>query len=160
MPNHNFNQKNSINTSQEKLDELDMENYRQLHNVVLKFSNNSIEIKKMFIATLTTIATILFTFFKENLSMDIILIYIFLAAIIVTLLFLMIDAYTYYYQSKLRIIMKNIVIDIKFRNNIIFNLKHEQIRKFHLLLKSVFNFSNNIYYFIILLSTLYLILHL
>lgn len=114
----------------------------------------------MFIATLTTIATILFTFFKENLSMDIILIYIFLAAIIVTLLFLMIDAYTYYYQSKLRIIMKNIVIDIKFRNNIIFNLKHEQIRKFHLLLKSVFNFSNNIYYFIILLSTLYLILHL
>lgn len=46
MPNHNFNQKNSINTSQEKLDELDMENYRQLHNVVLKFSNNSIEIKK------------------------------------------------------------------------------------------------------------------
>ncbi|WP_265882022.1 hypothetical protein, partial [Clostridium perfringens] len=71
MLNPNFNKKNSINTTQEKLDELDMENYRQLHNVVLKFSNNSTEIKKMFIATLTTISTILFTFFKEKLSLDI-----------------------------------------------------------------------------------------
>lgn len=28
--------------------ELNMEKYRQLHNVVLKFSNNSMEIKKLF----------------------------------------------------------------------------------------------------------------
>ena len=108
-----------INIEQHKIqDELDQENYRQLHNVVLNFSNNSIEIKKMCITALIAVPTILFSFLtKSDINHDLVVTMCKVLMIIITLFYL-IDSYTYYYQSKLRENMKSIENKIRKRNGL------------------------------------------
>lgn len=132
--------------------DLNMEKYRQLHNVVLNFSNNSIEIKKMCITTLSAIPAIIIAFFK-NINIT----YVIYILLCITLLFYFIDVYTYYYQKKLREIMKVIELNIKNSSNNSFELSQSLFSK--LIKNSFFNYSHLIYYLLIifLLISLFII---
>ncbi|WP_170075069.1 hypothetical protein [Paraclostridium dentum] len=107
-------------------DELDKENYRQLHNVVLNFSNNSIEIKKLCITAVIAVPTIFFNFFSnpKNITINLLNNICFILIVIVVLFYL-VDVYTYYYQKKLRDSMLNIENNIRKRHK----LKEKQISK-------------------------------
>lgn len=142
--------------------ELNMEKYRQLHNIVLSFSNNSIEIKKMCITTLIAIPTIFFAFFKDkDISIDMIK-YTCYGLLSITILFYFVDVYTYYYQKKLRDLMSDIEYKIKnvsnaCTENICLSCKNRK-KVIHRLKISLFNWSNLIYYLLFTLFIIFLII--
>ncbi len=73
----------------------------QLHKSTLNFSNQSFEIKKLWVVTLTALGTIVFGLGNFDFSSENISLYCGLSFSI-TLVFWMLDGYTYYYQKKLR----------------------------------------------------------
>ena len=141
--------------------ELNIEKYRQLHNVVLCFSNNSMEIKKLCVSTLVAVPTILFAFFKDkNITIDIIR-YTCFGLLAITILFYFVDVYTYYYQKKLRDLMSRIESEMKgFPDS---NIQNEcdrckNLKEVKSRLKiSLINWSNLIYYILFVLLVILLI---
>lgn len=153
-----------VKTSYEIEYELYMEKYKQLHSVVLNFSINSMELKKMCVTTLVAVVTILFAFFKDKPVTYIMIRNTCWGLFAITVLFYLVDVYTYYYQKKLRDIMsdlesqiKDLYVDINSQcdaasDNPDCCIKCKNRKKFIIRLKiSLLNWSNLIYYLIAIL---------
>lgn len=95
-----------------KEDDFDTMKIDQLHKVVMNFSSQSTEIKKMCITVEVAALTLITTIFRENYSELAFTILTLLILFLVPILFYGIDIYTYYYQDKLRGLM------LKYENNI------------------------------------------
>ena len=83
-------------------DEFNKSNIEQLHKVVLNFSGQSFEIKKMCVTVEIAALTLIATIFKDNYSTAAFITLLKLIAGLVPVFFYMIDLCTYYYQDKLR----------------------------------------------------------
>lgn len=82
-------------------DELDKISIDQMHKAVLQFSSNCFELKKLCATVLVSGATLIATFTDKQLDLS-----IFIAGVMVTLFFWLLDSQSYYYQEKLRANMK------------------------------------------------------
>lgn len=123
--------------------ELNMEKYRQLHNVVLKFSNNSMEIKKLFATAIGgTIAFFIPLMNKKSYTITTEAVQFIIIAII--LLFYIVDSYTYFYQKKLRGEMEKIENKIKHQDFVTSN----QCNTEELIFKALINWSHLPYYIV------------
>lgn len=94
-------------TDEEFQDENDKTSIDQLHKAVLQLSNNCFEIKKMCVTILVAAATLTATFTNRQLDTS-----IFVAGIIITGFFWILDSQSYYYQEKLRARMKELAEDM------------------------------------------------
>ncbi len=92
-------------------DELDWNQANQYHSAVLKISDNSFEIKKLSIVTITAFITVLVKFTNDKLDLS-----VFISSYLIIFMFWFIDSVTYYYQVKLRINISNHLKNIKTRN--------------------------------------------
>ena len=84
-------------------DELDKLEIEQLHQVTLRLSANSFEIKKLCITVIVSASVLVASFTSRQLDLS-----IFLAAAIIISFFYILDVQVYYYQQKIRIRMKAI----------------------------------------------------
>ena len=82
-------------------DELARNNIDQLHKLVLQLSSNCFETKKLCATVIVGVATLVATFTGKELDIS-----LWVGAAIVTMLFWILDAQSYYYQEKLRARMK------------------------------------------------------
>ena len=82
-------------------DELDKLQIEQLHQVVLRLSVNSFEIKKLCITVIVSASVLVASFTDRKLDLS-----IFLAAAIIISFFYILDVQVYYYQQKIRIRMR------------------------------------------------------
>ncbi len=87
-------------------DELAKENLEQLHRAVLQISGNCFEIKKLCATIVVAAATLVATFTGRQLDVS-----LWVGAALVTMLFWVLDAQSYYYQEKLRARMKRLAED-------------------------------------------------
>ena len=92
---------NSRMPNEQLRDELDKLQIEQLHQVVLRLSANSFEIKKLCITVIVSASVLVASFTDRQLDSS-----IFLAAAIIIAFFYMLDVQVYYYQQKIRIRMK------------------------------------------------------
>ncbi|MCU5474216.1 MULTISPECIES: ABC transporter ATP-binding protein [Bacillus cereus group] len=99
-------------------DDFDTMKIDQLHKVVMNFSSQSIEIKKMCITVEVAALTLITTIFKGNYSEPSFTISTLLILFLVPILFYGIDIYTYYYQDKLRGVMLESENNIRKRNKL------------------------------------------
>ncbi|MBS9802956.1 hypothetical protein J4052_08255 [Bacillus toyonensis] len=99
-------------------DDFDTMKIDQLHKVVMNFSSQSIEIKKMCITVEVAALTLITTIFKGNYSEPSFTISTLLILFLVPILFYGIDIYTYYYQDKLRGVMLESENNIRQRNKL------------------------------------------
>ncbi|HDR8184936.1 TPA: hypothetical protein QC116_004393 [Bacillus thuringiensis] len=99
-------------------DDFDTMKIDQLHKVVMNFSSQSIEIKKMCITVEVAALTLITTIFKGNYSEPSFTISTLLILFLVPILFYGIDIYTYYYQDKLRGLMLESENNIRKRNKL------------------------------------------
>lgn len=99
-------------------DDFDTMKIDQLHKVVMNFSSQSTEIKKMCITVEVAALTLITTIFKGNYSELSFTILTLLILFLVPILFYGIDIYTYYYQDKLRGLMLESENNIRKRNKL------------------------------------------
>lgn len=100
-------------TDEEFQDESDKTSIDQLHKAVLQLSNNCFEIKKLCVTILVAAATLIATFTSRQLDTS-----IFVAGIIITGFFWILDSQSYYYQEKLRARMKELAEDMAGRREV------------------------------------------
>ena len=93
-------------------DGLDKISIDQMHKAVLQFSSNCFELKKLCATVLVSAATLIATFTNKQLDLS-----IFVAGLIVTLFFWLLDSQSYYYQEKLRAYMKIKAENLAARHN-------------------------------------------
>lgn len=141
----------SNNAYQTTLDDLSKENIRQLHNVVLNFSSQSTEIKKLFITVEIAVLSLIVTLFKDNYSNLYFIYSICITSIITTILFFIIDSTTYFYQDKLRYKMLKEENKIRARNNLELNDYPRSNNDLDRLKRSIFNTSHIIYYLLMII---------
>lgn len=112
----------------------------QLHNATLQFSKNTLEIKKLFATVVIGFFTIT-TGLPKNIAIEKQI----LILIVLTVLFWVLDAQSYYYQKKLRKQMEALENKIlgKKEDNICSVCKYYNIKNYF---KSIFNASMFIYY--------------
>lgn len=84
-------------------DELDRRQLDQLHAVVLQFSRNCFEIKKLCLTILVSASVFIVSMTAKQLNA-----WLFIGAAVVILFFYFLDVQSYFYQEKLRIVMKRI----------------------------------------------------
>ncbi len=118
-------------------DKIIFDSIQQLHNAVLQFSNNTMEVKKLFVSVLIAFFTIIVTMNPGITSLSKMQLII---LGIIDILFWMLDAQSYYYQKKLRQQITD--LQEKLRKNV--NPK-EKRSVFVLIRKSIFNMSMFIY---------------
>ncbi|MDD2776946.1 MAG: hypothetical protein PHU06_13400 [Gallionella sp.] len=92
-------------------DELDWKTLDQLHNATLQISGFCYEYKKFCITTEFVVLTFLVNFTKNNLAHV-----LFIAGLIIPVVFWILDAVAYFYQKKLRDMMNKVRSDIKTRH--------------------------------------------
>lgn len=80
-------------------DKIIFDSIQQLHNAVLQFSNNTMEVKKLFVSVLIAFFTIIITVNPSITSLSKMQLII---LGVIDILFWMLDAQSYYYQKKLR----------------------------------------------------------
>ena len=142
-------------------DELDKLQIEQLHQVVLRLSANSFEIKKLCITVIVSASVLVASFTDRQLDLS-----IFLAAAIIVAFFYMLDVQVYYYQEKIRIQMKVIHNSIIARNNYSYNTQGvgmpltERRSRFGRLLHAFFNPSMWPYAALVLADIILIILYL
>ncbi|WP_242225785.1 hypothetical protein [Bacillus cereus group sp. BfR-BA-01358] len=134
-------------------DDFDTMKIDQLHKVVMNFSSQSTEIKKMCITVEVAALTLITTIFKENYSEPSFTILTLLILFLVPILFYSIDIYTYYYQDKLRGVMFKYENNIRERNELDilteerFNTNNkERIRR------AIKSYSNMIYWALLIIA--------
>lgn len=110
-----MNVENDKNITEDDFDTMKID---QLHKVVMNFSSQSIEIKKMCITVEVAALTLITTIFKGNYSEPSFTISTLLILFLVPILFYGIDIYTYYYQDKLRGVMLESENNIRKRNKL------------------------------------------
>lgn len=81
-------------------DVLTIKKIDQLHNATSMFSKQSFEIKKVFLTIEVAALTLISNFVETELYLA-----LFVTALIIALIFYLLDSVTYYYQNKLRGIM-------------------------------------------------------
>lgn len=134
-------------------DDFDTMKIDQLHKVVMNFSSQSTEIKKMCITVEVAALTLITTIFKENYSEPSFTILTLLILFLVPILFYSIDIYTYYYQDKLRGVMFKYENNIRERNELDilteerFNTNNKE--RIHRAIKS---YSNMIYWALLIIA--------
>ncbi len=84
-------------------DDLDKQQIEQLHQVVLRLSANSFEIKKLCITVIVSAAVVFASFTDRQLGP-----FLFAAPAIIIAFFYMLDVQVYYYQMKIRLQMQQI----------------------------------------------------
>ncbi len=93
-------------------DEIDWKIIDQLHNATLNFSNKSLEVKKLFVASISIVIPSILKITKESLDLS-----IFVTLYCLIVIFWLLDSYTNYYQVKLRGKMDKKFEEILKRNN-------------------------------------------
>jgi len=142
-------------------DDCDKRQIEQLHRVVLNFSNQSFEMKKMSVTLEVPALTLVTTVFKDNLSDPLYVRIVLMVGIGIPLLFFIIDAITYYYQDKLRKQMHIIDNRIRIRHGLelVRNERFDKSRSVlgeicNRIFRSVFEDSSQIYLWQIVLALL------
>ena len=132
-------------------DELDKIHIDQLHKATLKFSEQSLETKKLCVTIVIGVFTLVAAFYDtKSGNPRMVLESLRLFGTLIPFLFLIVDAIMYYYQEKLRFTMKERVNNIRTRN---------QLKSFTpsrgregRIVRSIFNGANFIYLGLILIS--------
>lgn len=93
-------------------DDLDKQSIDQLHQVVLQFSGNCFESKKLCVTVLISASVLITSFTNKQLDTS-----FFVAGAIITAFFWMLDGYNYFYQDKLRARMKVLAENIAQRHS-------------------------------------------
>lgn len=133
-------EENYMSTLREKREmenKIKLDNIQQLHNAVLQFSNNTMEIKKLLVSVLIAFFTIVVAIdnkFETFADFHIII----LSVIII--LFWLLDAQSYYYQKKLRSRIS------KLQSELSESVKYEEVKTCKLVIISIFNVSMFIYW--------------
>jgi hypothetical protein len=91
-------------------DELDRTGIAQLHTMLLHISGNCFALKKLCATVLAGVETLLITITDHRLDPS-----LFVAGILITLAFWILDAQSYYYQEKLRDRMKQLANEMAAR---------------------------------------------
>ena len=94
-------------------DELDQQSIAQLHDVVLGFSKNCFELKKLCATVVGASLTLLAAFTADKIDPV-----FFVGSAVIIVFFLMADAQSYFYQEKVRIQMTVLQNGILQRNNL------------------------------------------
>lgn len=78
-------------------DTLDLKQIDQLHDVTLEFSKTSQELKKLAVGLVSTVPLLIFKLTNNQLDHA-----VFMAGSVIVVSFWLVDAYTYFYQEKVR----------------------------------------------------------
>lgn len=141
---------------------LDLKEIDQLHNSVLNFSKASIQIKGMLISLAAILAPILINLANNKLDYS-----LFVGMYLIIVVFWILDAFTYYYQEKLRFKMRNGFNAIRERsgldcskgkNKSYIISREEKQGQFCKVFHAFINLSQVFYYLLVLLNTLALCL--
>lgn len=114
----NLNDNDNVSNASISEDDFDKMQIDQLHKVVMNFSSQSTEIKKMCITVEVAALTLVTTVFKDSYSDSSFTNLVILILFSVPILFYGIDIYTYYYQDKLRASMYKHENEIRRRNGL------------------------------------------
>jgi hypothetical protein len=141
---------------------LDLRLIDQLHNSTLNFSKASLEIKKLLFVLFSIAIPVLIQVSDNKIDMS-----LFVSMYVCIILFWILDAFTYYYQEKLREKMDRVFLEIKKRNNCDYGLVNQNgvtIEKSRSkkgrLFRSLFNSSSLIMYpLLLIINTVGLILY-
>ncbi len=147
---------NTKNRKNEIEDNLNKDHIEQYHKAVLSFSNQSFEIKKMCVTVEIGAFTLVSSLFKDNYTDTTFISLIKVLSLLIPVLFYIVDIYTYFYQDKLRKLMYSEESLICKRHNIdkkpnkrFTKSKYSTLKR---LFRSIFAFSNFIYWGLLLLS--------
>lgn len=144
---------NVKNDTSIKEDDFDTMKIDQLHKVVMNFSSQSAEIKKMCITVEVAALTLITTIFKENYSELSFTILTLLILFLVPILFYGIDIYTYYYQDKLRGLMLEHENNIRKRNKLdTLTEKRFDTNNKERILRAIKSYSNMIYWALLIIA--------
>ena len=144
---------NVKNDTSIKEDDFDTMKINQLHNVVMNFSSQSVEIKKMCITVEIAALTLTTTIFKENYTELSFAILTLLILFLVPILFYGIDIYTYYYQDKLRGLMLEHENNIRKRNKLdTLTEKRFDTNNKERILRAIKSYSNMIYWALLVIA--------
>ena len=148
-------------------DEIALKIIDQLHNATNRFSSASLELKKLCFVLVGIVSTAVIKFSDNNLDL-----LLFISTTLILFLFWLLDAFTYYYQEKLRESMDKRFELLKQRNTISkfqVNSKHlsqhdeltlENNRKSKgRIRRSFLNSSNAFYYILIIIDIILMSLH-
>lgn len=138
-------------------DELNKIQIEQLHKATLNFSDNSLETKKLCVAVLSGVFTIIaginkdkpFCNWVQSLA---------LFGMLIPFLFYIVDAILWFYQSKLREKMINEENQIRKRYGIVDRKNDNQMCTFFRIIRALFNGSQTMYYGLIVLSAIMLVM--
>lgn len=134
-------------------DDFDTMKIDQLHKVVMNFSSQSTEIKKMCITVEVAALTLITTIFKENYSEPSFTILTLLILFLVPILFYSIDIYTYYYQDKLRGVMFKCENNIRERNELdILTEERFDTNNKERIRRAIKSYSNMIYWALLIIA--------
>lgn len=138
------------------MDDFSKSNIEQLHKVVLNFSSQSFEIKKLCVTVEIAALTLIATIFKDNYASSSFTMLIKLIGLLVPLFFYLLDICTYYYQDKLRLVMFNEENVIRQRHGIEL-LKNKRFTKakcptWGRIGRAIVNGSNLVYWGLIILA--------
>ncbi|MEG0283248.1 MAG: hypothetical protein RR425_00555 [Erysipelotrichales bacterium] len=134
--------------------DMNMENYRQLHNIVLVISEQCFNIKKVLITAISALISGCFLITKDSgiNKLDRFLLPLLFISLFIVILFWLYDSYLYYYQKKLRHDMKVKELIYTSANDCDIEIekkcgqcKHTNINK------ALFNFSH-LFYFLVAIS--------
>jgi hypothetical protein len=92
-------------------DTLDLRTLDQLHAVVLEFSKTSQELKKLCVGRVTAVPALIFALTDSKLDAS-----IFIAGLVIAVTFWLVDAYTYFYQDKVRNRMSEVADTLRTRS--------------------------------------------
>lgn len=84
-------------------DEIDRLSIDQLHEAVLQLSSNCFELKKLCTLLLVSAGTLIAAFTDDKLDPS-----MFVAGVVITIFFWLLDSQSYYYQEKIRACMKTL----------------------------------------------------
>lgn len=124
-------------------DKIIFDSIQQLHNAVLQFSNNTMEVKKLFVSVLIAFFTIIITMNPSITSLSKMQLII---LGVIDILFWMLDAQSYYYQKKLRQQITDLQEELKGSVN---RTKRRSI--YVLIRESIFNPSMFIYIVVLII---------
>lgn len=91
-----------------KDEDLKLKEIDQLHSAIIEFSKKCFETKKIFLTLIVTLTTVVNKFNGNKIDYK-----NFLALLLIIVLFWSLDAESYYYQEKLRQVMKKIMNEIR-----------------------------------------------
>ncbi|PKQ63230.1 hypothetical protein BZG02_10815 [Labilibaculum filiforme] len=140
-------------------DEIDFKVVDQLHAATLNFSNTSIELKKMYVIIIGIAVPALLILNKQNLDTS-----IFVVLYLLSVIFWLVDSFTYHHQVKLRLIGNKKLNEIYNRNNYNFNKTKpknfiiDPFRK-NEIINALCNSSHILYYLCFLVNSIGFILY-